>query len=81
MQRIIPIGLDGRGKRNKTIEILAASLGNLSPASQSVLTPAARTELARTVIPDMLRRDLTYKGLLSDTVTFAWRLLAWIELN
>ena len=81
VQRIIPIGLDGRGKRNKTIEILAASLGNLSPASQSVLTPAARTELARTVIPDMLRRDLTYKGLLSDTVTFAWRLLAWIELN
>jgi hypothetical protein len=49
VQRIIPIGVDSQGRRNRTIEGLAESFGNLSPASKSVLTPAARTELARAV--------------------------------
>ena len=40
---------------------------------------AARTELVTTVIPDMLRRDLAHKGLLSDSVTVNRRLLAWVE--
>ena len=81
MQRVIPIGLDDQGKRSKTIELLLPSLGNLLPASESVLTSAARTKLVSTVLPDMLRRDLAHKGLLSDSITLAWRLLAWVELN
>jgi hypothetical protein len=81
VQKIIPIGLDSEGKRNKTIEFLASSFGNLSPASESALKSTTRTELMSTVIPDMLRRDLSYKGLLSESVTMSWRLLAWIELN
>lgn len=79
VQKVIPIGLDDQGKRNKSIEVMLPSLGNLSSASVSIFTPTARTELARTVIPDMLRRDLAYRGLLSESVTMDWRLLAWVE--
>jgi len=81
VQRIIPIGLDSQGKRNKAIEPLTASFGSLSPASESVSTPATRAELVNTTIPDMLRRDLIHRGLLSGSVTMSWRLLAWIELR
>jgi hypothetical protein len=81
VQRVIPIGLDNQVKRSKAIELLLGSFGKLSPSSDSVLTPATRTELASTVIPDMLRRDLAHKGLLSESVTLSWRLLAWIELS
>jgi 3-methyladenine DNA glycosylase Tag len=68
-------------KCSKTIELLLTPLGNLLPASESVLTSAARRKLVSTVLPDMLRRDLAHKGLLSDSITLAWRLLAWIEIN
>jgi hypothetical protein len=81
VQKILPIGLDAQGNRSKSIELLLTSLANLSPASESILLPTARTEFASTLIPNMLRRDLAHKGLLSDSMTLAWRLLAWIELN
>jgi hypothetical protein len=35
---------------------------------------------ATTAVPEMLRRDLGHKGLLSESVTMDWRLLAWVEL-
>jgi hypothetical protein len=57
------------------------TFANLAPVSEPVLTNATRIELASIVIPDMLRRDLAHKGLLSESVTISWRLLAWIELN
>jgi hypothetical protein len=81
VQKVIPIGLDDQGKRSKAIELLMSSFENLLPASVSMLAAATRTELVSKVIPDMLRRDLTHQGLLSDSVTLDWRLLAWIELN
>ena len=62
------------------IEVLFPTLGDLSPASGSIFAPAVRTELVAKVIPDMLRRDLAHKGLLSESVTMDWRLLAWVEL-
>jgi hypothetical protein len=79
VQRVIPFELDGEGKRNKAIAVLLPSLGSLSPATECIFTTAARTELASTVIPDMLRRDLAHKGLLSDSVTVDRRQLAWVE--
>jgi hypothetical protein len=81
VQRVIPIGIDDQGNRNKTIELLVDSLLSLLPASESLFTTAARSELVSKVLPDMLRRDLAHKGLLSESVTLAWRLLAWIELT
>jgi hypothetical protein len=73
--------LDDQGKRSKAIEVLASALDSLSTASDSVFTPAERTMLASTVIPEMLGRDLTHKGLLSESVTMSWKLLAWVELS
>jgi superfamily II DNA or RNA helicase len=81
VQKVIPIGLDNHGKRSKAIELLMSSFENLLPASVSMLAATTRTELVAKAIPDMLRRDLTHQGLLSDSVTLDWRLLAWIELN
>jgi hypothetical protein len=80
VQQVIPIGLDDQGKRNKGIERILAALGNLDPASESLFTPATRKELGTVIVPDMLRRDLAHKGMLSETVTMNWRLLAWVEL-
>ncbi len=76
---VIPIGLDDQGKRSKPIEAMIAALGSLSPASEFTFAPAARTELVSNVIPDMLRRDLAPRGLLSESVTIDWRLLDWVE--
>ena len=81
IQRVIPIGIDNQGKRSKSIEVLLTTFANLAPGPEPVLTNATRIELASIVIPDMLRRDLAHKGLLSESVTISWRLLAWIELN
>jgi ERCC4-related helicase len=80
VQRVIPIGLDDQKKRNKGIERMLAALGNLDSVSESLFTPATRKELATVIVPDMLRRDLAHKGMLSETVTMNWRLLAWVEL-
>ena len=81
VQTVIPIGIDNEGKRSKPIELLATSLKNLQPASSSTFTALRRAELVSAAIPDMLRRDLAHKGMLSDSVTLNWRLLAWIEVN
>lgn len=79
VQKVIPIGLDDQGKRSKPIEAMLPALESLSPASEFTFAPAARTELVSNVIPDMLRRDLAHKGLLSESITIDWRLLAWVE--
>lgn len=81
IQRVTPIGLDHEGKRNKGFEEVADSLEELAPAAQSSLTHGKGQELVTVILPEMLRRDLAHKGQLSDSVTMAWRLLAWIELQ
>jgi hypothetical protein len=81
MQRVIAVGLDNEGNRSKPIEHLADVLRNVSSASSPVLTATKRAELVSTKLPEMLRRDLAHRGLLSDSVTLAWRLLAWVELG
>lgn len=79
VQRVIPIGLDDQGNRNRAVEGVLSRLTGLSPATEGLFTSAVRTELASTIIPEMLRRDLIHKGLLSDSVTVERRLLAWVE--
>jgi helicase-like protein len=81
IQKIIPIGLDIQGNRSRAIERLVDSFANLSPADGSPLKPATRTEFLTVILPEMLRRDLAHKGLLSSSVTLASRLLAWIEIT
>lgn len=80
MQRIIPVGLDREFRRCPQIERLWDSLCDLSPASSMVYSAEDRSRLVSATIPEMLRRDLAHKGLLSESVTLAWKLLAWVEL-
>ena len=58
VQKIIPIGLDEQGKRNRPIETAMNSLASLHPTSTSVFSPATRREFVTVIVPDMLRRDL-----------------------
>ena len=81
IQRIIPLGLDSQGERSKQIEFLVNTLEQLQPGPESALDIEKRAQLIRTALPDMLRRELAYKGLLSDLVNLSWRLLTWIELK
>jgi hypothetical protein len=81
IQRVICIGLDADGNRSKPLERIADSLATLAPGSSPLFTAERRAELVTVVLPEMLRRDLAYKGLLSDSVTLAWRLLAWVEVQ
>ena len=81
IHKIAPIGLNYDGKRNNAVEQLANSLGDLFPGAAASFTQAQRQELVVSTLPDMLRRDLAHKGQLLDSVTMAWRLLAWIELS
>ena len=81
IHKIAPIGLNYDGKRNNAVEQLANSLGDLFPGAVASFTQAQRQELVVSTLPDMLRRDLAHKGQLLDSVTMAWRLLAWIEVS
>jgi hypothetical protein len=81
IHKIAPIGLNYDGKRSNAIEQLANSLGDLFPGAVASFTQAQRQELVVTTLPDTLRRDLAHKGQLLDSVTMAWRLLAWIEVS
>ena len=81
IQRVISVGVDPQGNRCKLLERLSTSLQALSAGSSSVLTSAQRVKMVSTTLPEMLRRDLAYKALLSESVTFSWKLLAWIELT
>ena len=81
IHKIAPMGLSHDGKRNNEIEQLANSLRDLLPGVATSFTQTQRQHLVVTILPDMLRRDLAYKGQLIDSVTMAWRLLAWIEVT
>lgn len=81
VQRIIPVGVDQEGNRCPRVERFADSLCNLNPGASSTTSSLNRNHLIVAVIPDMLRRDLIHKGLLSESVTLSWRLLAWVEFT
>lgn len=80
IQKVVFVGIDADGNRCKPLERMVDSLAALAPSSASLLTPEKRAEYATALLPEMLRRDLAHKGLLTDSATLAWRLLAWVEV-
>jgi SNF2 family DNA or RNA helicase len=80
-QRIATIGLTPSGERSRHLERLDDSLLHLEPTDATCLAPARRFELVRTVVPDMLHRDLAHAGILTDGAAFSATLLAWIEVG
>jgi superfamily II DNA or RNA helicase len=81
IQKVVFVGLDAEGNRCKSIERISDSLTTLAAGSSSLFTPEKRAELVTVTLPEMLRRDLAHKGLLTKSVTLAWRLLAWVEMK
>jgi hypothetical protein len=79
-QRIVTIGVNEQRERSRQIERLAESLRELSPSHDGLFPSDERLELIHSLIPDMLRRELTHNGLLGATDSLSSRLLAWVEL-
>ena len=79
-QRIVTIGVNEQRERSRQIERLAASVRELAPSHDGLFQSDERIDLVRSLIPDMLHRELTHNGLLTSADSLSSRLLAWIEL-
>ncbi len=79
-QKIIPIGLNEGGERTPAIERLVARLRDLDASHENLLRPERRVEWVRSLLPEMIRRELAHTGSLPDGASFSTRLVAWVEL-
>jgi len=80
-QRVVPIGVDGSGQRRRDLEVNASSIRSLDTASLPSLQPEQRSTLLHTGLPEIVRRDLAFRGHLSESSSISSRLLAWIEIE
>jgi superfamily II DNA or RNA helicase len=78
---IIPIAVDRSGKRRPDLESSARDVRLLSATPIATLLPEERAALLVSAFPEILRRDLAFKGHLADATSISSRLLAWIELE
>ena len=81
MRRIIPIAVDSVGQRRRDVEVNAMAIRNLWTASIPSLQPGQRRALLHTDLPEIVRRDLAFRGYLSESSSISLRLLAWIEFG
>ena len=79
-QRITSIGIDAEGQRSRLHERIAETIQGLDRGETSVFPDEQRRALVGSIIPDMIQRELSHKGLLSSGASFSSRLLAWIEI-
>jgi hypothetical protein len=80
-QGVVPLGVDEQGERCRAVEQLADTIRELLKFDTAILEPDERRRLASSVLPEMLRRELSYQGLLNDDASFSSKLLAWIEIG
>ena len=79
-QRILTIGLTPEGERSRTLEQLADCIHDLQPSDQAVFSASRRIELVRSIVPEMIRRELAHAGVLTEDTSFSAKLLAWAEV-
>ncbi|MFW6106657.1 MAG: helicase-related protein, partial [bacterium] len=79
-QRVVTIGVDRDGNRSRPVEEMSDRFHNLQSASESLFNDARRADLVRSVIPEMIRRELEHAGILNEETSFSARLLAWVEV-
>ena len=79
-QAIIPLAVDPDGNRLPTGDTLLTGLSDIQPALESVLDAPSRNNLAASVLPEMLRREIEHRGLLQDGCSLAMQLIGWAEL-
>jgi len=80
-RRIIPVAIDPSGQRRRDIEISAVVIRDLNASSIHSLQPQQRRALLHTELPEIVRRDLAFRGHLSESSSISSRLLAWIEFG
>jgi hypothetical protein len=80
-RRIVPIAIDGTGQRRRDVEIGAPVIRNFDAASVPFLQPEQRGALLNADLPEIVRRDLAFRGHLSESSSISSRLLAWIEIG
>jgi SNF2-related domain/Helicase conserved C-terminal domain len=79
-QRIVTIGINDRMERSRQIERLVEKLRDLAPAHDGLFESGHRTDMVCSIVPGMVRRDLSHNGLLANGASISNRLLAWVEL-
>jgi hypothetical protein len=80
-QAIVPLAVNSEGHRLPNGEALLTGLREIQPAPEGVLDTARRRHLVSAVLPQMLRRDVEHRGLLSEGSSLAMWLVAWVELS
>jgi hypothetical protein len=81
MRRIIPIAVDSMGQRRHDVEIGTSAIRSLCTALVPSLQSEQRNALLHTDLPEIIRRDLAFRGHLSESSAISSRLLAWIEFG
>ncbi len=80
-QAVIPLAVDANGQRLPSGDSILAGLCGLQPAGTAAVDRSAQNELAVSVLPEMLRREVQYRGLLREGSSLAMRLIAWVEIG
>jgi len=79
-QRIVTICVNQDGDRSRPLERLSDHLHSLQPSDQLLFDESRRADLVRSVIPNMIRRELEYAGVLTEETSFSAKMLAWVEV-
>ena len=81
LHRVVPLAIDVNGERSRSLERHTEALNRLCNGVPGIFEDSQRLELLKTTFPELLRRELEYKGVLTDDASFTSRLLAWIEVT
>jgi len=79
LQRVVPLGIDATAERSPLLERQCEVIRYLEATEPAEMSPDERSRFVKHVFPEMLRRELEHKGLLTDGASFSSKLLAWIE--
>lgn len=80
-QAIVPIAVDPAGHRLPVGDALLNGLRDLRPELEGVVDREQRHHLVSAVLPEMLRRDVEHRGLVTEGSSLATQLIGWVELR
>lgn len=80
-QSVMPLAVDVQGNRIPTSDAMLAALRNFQPAMESMIDQSKRNEFVTSVLPEMLRREVEYRGLLREGCSLGMNMVAWAELR
>jgi Helicase conserved C-terminal domain len=80
-QVVLTLGLSADGERVPQVEALGLRLGELTPSESRIAGTAETGDAIRLRLPDMVRRELQHRGLLTDDSTVAMSLIAYVQLS